>query len=226
MSSGLAALNSSDYTRARSLLLEARSYRPDSPEVKDALVEVDAAIRLARIRELQGKALSAEKSEEWKQALASYQAVLEVDNSIQFALQGKEYAMMRDRLETRINDYLEKPKRLESDRFLKEAIELIKEAKQIERKGPRCTQQLKKLSELVRLAQIPVSVTIESDSMTEVVVYKVGKLGLFQTKELKLRPGTYTIVGARNGFKDVRKIISVNAEKDPLRITVQCREKI
>jgi len=226
MSSGFTAFNSNDYERARSLFLRAQSFRPDSHEVKDALAQVDAAILLSRIEDLQKKALAAESSEDWKQSLASYQAVLKIDNSIHFAIQGKERSMKRSQLEKRMNYYLEKPSVLESDYYLKKAIELVKEAEKIEPKGPSFNDQLKRLDKLVKSAQIPVQVTIESDSMTEVVIYKVSKLGRFYMRELSLRPGTYTILGTRNGFKDVRQKISVKAGQDPIRITLKCGEKI
>jgi hypothetical protein len=82
------------------------------------------------------------------------------------------------------------------------------------------------LDELVRVAQTTIPVTIESDGLTEVIIYKVGELGSFHHKEVTLRPGTYTIVGNRNGFKDVRQRVKVKAGQDDLRVTVQCSEKI
>ena len=67
---------------------------------------------------------------------------------------------------------------------------------------------------------------IESDGVTEVAVYRVGKLGRFQSKELALRPGTYTVTGARAGYKDVRHSLSVKAGSNSLRLTISCNEKI
>ena len=215
MSAGFKALNEKDYTRARSSFLKARSFQPDSHEVKDALVQVDTAIRLARIEALREKALAAESSEKWHEALASYQEVLTIDSSIQFALHGKEHSLKRKQLDESISYYLGKPSVLESDRSLEKAITLLKEANQITSQGPRLTHQLKQLDRLVTEAQIPVPVTIESDSLTDIAIYKVGKLGRFSIRELNLRPGTYTIVGARKGFKDVRTKDSRQGRKRP-----------
>ena len=226
MSSGFKAFNSNDYNRARSLFLKAQSFKPDSHEVNDALAQVDTSIRLSHIEDLRKKALAAEDAENWEKSLASYQAVLKIDNSIQFAIQGKERSTKRSQLEKRMNYYLEKPDVLESDHNLKKAIELVKKAEKIESKGPRFNEQLKRLDELVKSAQIPVPVTLESDGVTEVVIYKVGKFGSFYIRELNLRPGTYTIVGARDGFKDVRQEISVKTGQGPIRIIVKCGEKI
>lgn len=226
MSSGFTAFNSKDHKGARSLFLKAQSLKPDSHEVSDALAQVDDAIRLSQIDDLRKKALAAEDAEDWEQSLASYQAVLKIDNSIRFAIQGKERSEKRSQLEKHMIDYIEKPNLLESDHHLKQAIELMKQAGKIEPKGPLLNEQLKRLDKRVQLAQTPVPVTLESDGVTEVVVYKVGKFGRFYTRELNLRPGTYTIVGIRDGFKDVRQTMSVKTGQGPIRVVVKCGEKI
>jgi len=226
MSSGFKALDANNLSRARTLFLKAQSFKPDSRQVNDALLQVDTAIRLARIEELRNIASAAERSEDWGQALASYEAVLALDKSIRFALQGKERSMHRKQFEERMNYYLQKPSVLESDKSLEKAIALREEAKHVEPRGPRFTQQLQRLVKLITVAQTPVSVTIASDSMTDVAIYKVGKLGRFTIRELTLRPGTYTVVGARDGFKDVRQKLAVKAGQGPINITVSCSEKI
>jgi tetratricopeptide (TPR) repeat protein len=226
MSSGFAALHKSEYEVARAGFLKAQSFKPDSREVQDALAQVDQAIRLARIEALREKALTAEQSEDWQRALESYVAVLEMDAAIQFAARGKVRSLEQIRITKRINFYLMKPGVLESDRHLENALFLLHEALETEPKGPRLTAQVKKFDKLVRVAQTPVNVTLESDNLTEVAVYKVGKLGRFYTRDLDLRPGTYTVVGTRNGYKDVRQKIAVKAGKNQVRITVKCREMI
>jgi tetratricopeptide (TPR) repeat protein len=226
MSMGFTALYNNDYERARSLFLKARSFNPDSREVGDALAQVDAAIRLARIEVLRKKAIAAENAENWEEALTSYEAVLRIDIAIQFAEQGKQRVAKYLRIEKRMKYYLEKPTVLESDSYLEKAIQLVTEVENMDPKGLRLANNLKRLKDLVRLAQTPVQVIIESDSLTEIIIYKVGDLGRFSTRELNLRPGTYTVVGARDGFKDVRQKFMVKAGQGPLRVIVKCSEKI
>jgi hypothetical protein len=79
---------------------------------------------------------------------------------------------------------------------------------------------------LVAVYRMPVNVIIESDNLTQVAVYKVGKLGRFSQHELMLRPGTYTVVGARDGYKDVRQEIVVKPGQPSVRVAVKCRDKI
>jgi tetratricopeptide (TPR) repeat protein len=226
MSSGFSALHNEDYEAARTAFFKARSFKPNSTEVQDALAQVDQAIRVARIETLREKALAAEKMEDWDEALGSYQAALEIDNSIQFAVRGKEHAQDRIRIEKHMVFYLEKSNVLESDPHLTNALGLLREASKIEPKGPRLAGQIEKLDQLVKIAKTSVRVTLESDNLTEVAVYKVGRMGRFYTRDLNLRPGTYTVVGTRDGYKDVRQKMVVKAGEEGLRITLKCEERI
>ncbi len=226
MSVGLTAYHNGQYQLARTTLLKAKSFRPRSPEVNSALLQVDEAIRLNKIEKLRQKAMSAEQTENWEQALKFYLAVLKIDPDISFALQGKTLALEHIRITKRMEFFLEKPKVMESDRQLENAIRLIEEAEKLEPKGPHLTARLSELNTLVDLAKTPVKVMLESDNLTEIAVYKVGKLGKFTTHELSLRPGTYTVVGSRNGYQDVRLKITVKPGQTSLRVSIICNIKV
>ena len=226
MSEGLTALHNDDYQLARSKLLKAKSFRPESREVKDALAQVDQSIRLARIETYRQKAAEAEKAENWAQALDAYLQVLEIDANIQFAARGKTRAQDRIRIDKRISFFLQQPDALESDRQLENAIALIAEIEEIKPKGPQLKNRFEELVRIVDAAQTPVKIIIESDTFTDVAVYKLGKLGRFESRELSLRPGTYTVVGTRDGYQDIRKKITVKAGQGLVRIPIKCEVKI
>ena len=226
MSEGLTAYHNGDYRSARTRLLKAKAFRPDSREVQNALVQVDAAIRLAKIEKLQRNAKTAEKTEDWEQALKSYLAVLKIDPKIGFAVKGKDRALEHIRVAKRLGFFLQNSDAVESSQQLQNAMQVIAAAETLQPKGPHFRAQLDELKMIVDAAQTPVKVMIESDDLTEVVVYKVGKLGRFSFRELSLRPGTYTVVGSRNGYKDVRQKIIVKPDQKTLRVTVICRNKV
>ena len=226
MSDGLTAYHNGHYQLARTTLLKAKSFRPRSREVKSALLQVDETIRLDKIEKLHQKATSAEQAENWEQALKSYLAVLKIDPDISFAVQGKRRALEHIRVAKRMGFFIEKPNVMESDQQLENAIRLIEEAEKLEQKSPHFTARLNELKTLVALAKTPVKVMIESDNLTEIAVYKVGKLGKFTTRELSLRPGTYTMVGSRSGYQDVRLKITVKPGQKSLRVSIICNIKV
>jgi len=226
ISDGLTAYHDGRYQSARTQLLRAKSFRPDSREVQNALLQVDEAIRLAKIEKLRQNALTAVHTEDWDKALRSYLAVLKIDPNISFAVQGKERALEHIRVAKRIRFFLQKPDVMESNPQLQNAVLVIGEAESLQPRGPRLSQRLDELKALVDAARTPVKVMIESDNLTEVAVYKVGKLGRFTTRELSLRPGTYTVVGSRDGYKDVRQKIVVKPRQKALRVIVLCENKV
>ena len=226
LSDGLAAFHRNEYKLARSRLMKAKSLKPGSREVADALLQVDQAIRLTGIDKLRRAAQAAERAEDWQRALKSYQAVLDIDKNLQFAVQGKQRSQEQLRINQRIHFFLAKPQALESDRQLKNAILLLAEAEEIRPRGAMLTTRIEKLEQLVAAAQTPVRIAIESDNLTRVAVYRVGKLGRFSVHELDLRPGTYIVVGTRDGYQDVRQKIVVKPGQQSLRITVKCKVKI
>jgi len=226
ISGGLAAFHNNEYQTARKKLIKAKALKPNSLEVVDALSQVDQAIRLARIDTLQRQALAAEQTEDWQTALKSYQAVLGIDKNVQFAGRGTKRAAEQIRIAKRLDFFLAKPETLESNSQLNNAILLLGEAEDVKPQGPKLAERIIKLEELVSLAKTPVKITIQSDNLTHVAVYRVGKLGRFEVRELELRPGSYTIVGARDGYQDVRQKIVVKPGRQPLRVIVKCRVKI
>lgn len=226
ISEGLAAFHNSAYQVAHKQLIKAKALKPNSPEVLDALSQVDEAMRLARIEALQKKALAAEQTEDWQSALKSYQAVLEIDKTVQFASRGEKRAAEQIRIAKRLDFFLAQPDALDSDSQLNNAILLLSEAGDVEPQGPQLSERIQKLERLVDIAKTPVKITIESDNLTQVAVYRVGKLGRFDVRELELRPGTYTVVGARDGYQDVRQKIVVKPGRQSIRVTVKCKVKI
>src|SRR5690606_41549400 len=91
---------------------------------------------------------------------------------------------------------------------------------------PRLDGQVARLEELVAVATTPVRITLVSDGLTEVMLYRVGRLGTFTTHELELRPGNYTVVGSRDGYRDVRRTFTIVPGREPEPIRVICSERI
>ena len=92
--------------------------------------------------------------------------------------------------------------------------------------GPRLADQRDQLSRLLKRAATPLTVQLVSDNATDVSIYKIGKLGSFESRELKLRPGSYVAVGSRAGYRDVRLEFHVSPELEQEPVVVRCEETI
>ena len=103
---------------------------------------------------------------------------------------------------------------------------LIDEARAVPERGPALEEQIAQLERLVALASMPIVVQLTSDQQTAVTLYRVGALGAFASQEVELRPGTYTVIGSRDGYRDVRQTFTVVPGRTLPPISVVCVEPI
>jgi tetratricopeptide (TPR) repeat protein len=226
MSDGLAALEEGDYARARVAFERAASIQPESPQVSEALAQVDQREKLDDILGHRQRALDLEDAEKWHEAAGEYDSALKIDPMIRFAQEGKRRCTTRAILTDRIDYHLAHPGRLSSDRVYEEAQEVLLEAEEVVEPPVGLQHRTQSLDRLLKAAATPVRVWLESDDLTEVTVYHVGRLGTFRRRELVLRPGNYTVVGSREGYRDVRRTLVVIAGAEPAPMTVRCEEPI
>jgi hypothetical protein len=148
------------------------------------------------------------------------------DPNLLYAQEGKARAENRIRIAKRIRFFLTDPERMTADEQLQNALALAEEARQIATPSPRLAAELQQLEEMITVVTTPVTVRLVSDGQTEVAVYKIGRLGRFQSREIQLRPGTYTVVGQRDGYQDERRQIKVAPEADGSPVTIACSVQV
>ena len=76
------------------------------------------------------------------------------------------------------------------------------------------------------LAASPVRVDFRSDGDTAVELSGITSLGRFNTRALGLKPGRYTALGRRRGFRDARVDFIVTAADAPPVVTVRCDDAL
>jgi eukaryotic-like serine/threonine-protein kinase len=226
LSAGFGLLSSDDFAGARREFEAALELRPGSQEAADGLVQAEEAAKLNQIALAEARALAFERRELWHQAIELYRTVLEGDGTLLFAQTGLERAEARAGLDAKLANLIDNPTLLFSDSVLADARALLETAGAETQKGPRLTSQIERLGELVELASKPVPVRLESDQLTSVTVYRVGALGAFAAKDLELRPGTYTVIGSRDGYRDVRHTFTVRPGRTLPPISIVCVEPI
>ena len=226
MSRTLEALNNNDSGEARKSWDEAARLHPDDASVKDAgqrLAEMEKAKQLAQLQDRAEK-LAAE--ERWGETLLIYEKALAIDAHFAFAETGQEMARLRLELDRQVQEIISRPDRLQENGPMQEAALALSRLKSIEDPGPRIQIQISELSRLIRTASTPVEAILHSDNETSVVIYRVGKFGHFLKKRVSLLPGSYTVVGSRPGFRDVRKDLKVQSGISPITIDIRCEEPI
>ncbi len=226
MSEGYAALARDRFGAARAAFARAAALKPDAAETGTALAEVATEETAYTLRELAAAGSGAERRERWQEAVEQYEKALELDNSVLFAVEGLARARPRAKLDEQLSLLLREPERLQDKKVANAAARLLEDARAFGAPDEVLRAQVDELSELVRKANTPVTVTLHSDAQTEVVVHKVARLGRFERHSLSLRPGTYTAVGSRRGYRDVRESFTVAPGAGGTAITIRCTEPI
>ncbi len=231
MSNALDNLQSQRFADAGRALDTAAKIRPDSTEIKDARQRLKLAVKQARMDRLRSQSGKMASAEQWAKAVALYQKALAIEPQAGFALSGLSHAKARLALHQQLDHYLNDPQRLSSDEPLANAQTLIKSSRPLRndpvqaQNEPQLSAKLSALENAIEQATLPVSLVIESDELTKISIYHVGQLGQFGRKQLTLRPGRYTLVGSRAGYRDVRKVIDLRPNT-PLQLLLMCEEAI
>jgi tetratricopeptide (TPR) repeat protein len=226
LADGFAAIAAHENDRAVESFGNALKARPDSDAARDGLAQAEQAQLLDAIAmaEVRGKAF--ERTERWDQAIERYREALAVDPSLAFAKEGLDRAQRRADLAQKLKALIDEPRRLLNADVLADGQRLLAEARAVEEPGPQHQAQTTQLATLIELASTPINVRLVSDGATEVIVYRVGELGAFTEKDLELKPGSYTAVGQRRGYRDVRQNFTVLPGAAIGPVTVICQEPI
>ena len=226
MSEGYSALATGELAAARAAFKRAGALRPDSGEVDEALRQVENSDTASRLAALSRQGQRQEQQEQWQAAVQSYRKALKLDSTVLFAAEGLTRAVPRATLDTQLQELLDNPGRLSNVAVARDVAAQLEQARTVTPRGPRLADQLDRLQSALDLANTPVPLTLLSDQQTDVVLYKVARLGRFAQRPLELRPGTYTAAGSRSGYRDVRVTFTVRPGEPGAAITVACTEPV
>lgn len=226
MARGYAALAKADYTGARSAFEAARRVRPNAPEIPQALRQIEQEQRTGVISAKLGVAQEHEGEERWADALKEYRAVAELDSTVAAAQEGVARVAPRAALNEQLELYLTQPERLFSQPVRAAARDTLARAASLGDPGPVLQRQMTTLKDWVARADVPVAVALQSDNVTQVTIYRVGELGTFAERSLELVPGSYTVVGTRPGYRDVRREINVRPGAASEPVVIRCEDRI
>jgi hypothetical protein len=226
MSRGLADAAAGRNDDARAAFNQALALRPGSREARDAIAALEQGQRASALELLEARARTAESGERWDEALAAWREAAGLEPTLASARDGLARAAPRAALQRRIDALNSSPERLWDPAGRAEARTLIATAAEAGNPRERLATSARELERLAKAAESPVRLRLESDGLTEVVIYRVGQYGTFSTRDVELLPGRYTVVGTRTGFRDVRREVVLPPGTPPAPVTVRCEEPI
>jgi tetratricopeptide (TPR) repeat protein len=223
---GYAAIDDRQFALAAEQFTAALAVRPDSETARDGLEQAEQGLELDAIAMAEIRGMAFERRERWDQAIERYREALSTDPTLAFAIEGLERSQRRADLDAKLKALLDQPRLLLTEAVLQDAQRVLGEARAIAEPGPTLSAQIDQLDQLIALASKPISITLISDNATEVTLYRVGELGSFASKTVDLKPGSYTAVGQRRGYRDVRQNFTVLPGADNGPVSIVCMEPI
>jgi hypothetical protein len=221
----MAALAQGEFSQARTALGRAKAIKGSDPVISDLTEQIKNKELAARLLALRKKSEKAKDRENWQQALNFCEQAMQLESDVAFALSCREQAVHRLELDRRLEAILQQPEKIFTAKALAAARKLQTHVQAIDQAGPRLSNQLSRLTALIRLAETEVEITLYSDGMSDIVIYHVGRFGRFTEKKLRLRTGNYTVVASRQGYRDARQLLKIRPEGQH-DFTVCCEEKI
>ncbi len=229
MSAGFALLESGDPEAAIAEFERAAGLGVNNGQAQAAIEQTRNQVASVAIERLRGRIESAEGDEQWRQAAEFYDEVLAIDANVVFALEGRDYAGRRALLDDLLSRAIDDPFRFNDEAVYQEALDVYYTGRSVEDPGPKLAGQLDQLEVLLTESQIPIEARFASDNLTTVTILRLaemGELGAFQQSSLPLKPGRYTAVGRRPGYRDVRVDFAVGFGQTPAQILVQCVDRL
>lgn len=227
LGTGYSTLQNKQHSKAITAFSQALKLVPDSTAAKEGLRQTKNQQQQIAVDKLLQQALHQEQQEQWQQAWDTYQKLALIDGNLITTRVAKIRTSARADLDKKIIQTIEHPLRLNSSEVLKNAEAILKDAQAIKKPGSKLQQQIDRLQQVLLQAQQPRSVIITSDNATEVSILRGIKLGTLVRQQVQLIPGNYTIMGSRNGYRDVRVEFTLAPRNNIIQtINVQCTEKI
>jgi len=226
LSLGYQAIRENRFESARSFFNQAADIKRESPEVQQAFEELDTQERIFNIKSMKYKALTAEVNEQWENARTLYKSILNLDPNIGEIKESLARVNQRIELSNNLTYFISNKDKLSDDKFFTQAETILTQAQNVLNPGSILKEQINNMAQILKIAAIPIEVTIFSDNATEISIFKIGNLGVFERSVILLRPGVYRAAGKRKGYRDVQQDFKVSANKKDQSIRVECKERI
>ncbi len=214
------------YNSASRAVAEARAIFPDDSAARELSTRIETERKAAEFKRSLQTARHALSKEQWQQAIQGFRMALKLDPLSVEAKHGLSQAEKSLALQNALQDIVRNPWRLSDKGPLEDAKAAVRAALNVSNAGPELKRFTAEAQDILRKWQKKVTVVFVSDDATDVVIYRLGRLGKFKRRSLRLRPGIYTVSGMREGYRDVLLKVRIPPGADGKQIMVKCTEKI
>jgi len=226
MSQGYVNLNKKNFNSAIEFFTKAQKISPESSDPKTAIIQSKNEKTQNQISKILKLAAILESELKWRESAAQYNKALSIDSSLITARVGLIRSNSKADLENKLKFIINNPMRLSNNNVYQEAKITYNVAIKIQNPDKNLVSQIVSVKQILQKSKLPINVEIFSDDLTLVTIFRVGEMGHFTNKQLSLKPGEYTLIGSRSGYRDIRKVVTLIPGSQNTKIHVKCIEKI
>lgn len=225
LQTGYSALEAQKYSEAINLFKKAIALEPRNSEAANALNLAETQKLEYDLESLERQAAAAMTAEDWTQAIRLYENALNLRQDEAFAVTGLQEATFLNVKKNQMLELLAKPERLADDAVGLHAASVLDELGTRDL-PPKLSETFAKLHQSLAAYSSPVEVTLLSDSRSQVTLVRRESFSPFRQKMLQLKPGQYTLVARRSGYRDKRITFEVPVDGSPISIAIRVDEKL
>ena len=215
------------YAEAKEILGKARRIDPQNIDVKNLDQKIQKAELRIKIEKVVDIANRHKADDQWKPRLDALQEAILLDKDNDY-LKGelkiaKEIVLIQDEVEKVLanKDILLKQKsRNRMNQF-------VSASDRVEELSPSLNTRLIQLQKVLEEYSKKLDVMLVSDGKSKVIVRRVGVVGTFKEKTIKLSAGNYVLEASREGYKSKSVSISIDPKnKNNLSFDIRTDERI
>ncbi len=225
MRDGHAELAKTQFSDAIAAFDKAVKLYPGNEEASSALQAAEKQKMDNELSKLREQASAAMQQEAWAAAEKLYQSALTIKADTAFAETGLQQAVYYGRKQVQIRDLLAEPDRLSDQTVARYASEVIADLEQKPGLPSALGAEADKLKSTLQAYRRLVSVTFQSDGRSVVSIIRGQSFRPFREKSVELRPGRYTVLARREGYRDKRISFQVPLDGQPVTVTIGVDEK-
>ncbi len=209
-----------------SLYLDVQREYPDNKELNAKISQLRSKIETNEISIHMDKAKIHFELGDWRESIATYRHILNVNPVNTEAREGWENAYVRFVAENQLQEYRQLIDHLIGLGFFVEAQETLNEVRQLFSKVLLIEKEFAVQDQYLRQQKLPVSIVLQSDGQTWVSIPGSMAPERFVKKQLTVLPGQLAFVAWRKGYAHKSILKTFDASNAPTEVTLICDQPI
>lgn len=225
MRTGHAELDGSKFDDAIAAFNKAVALYPGREEATVALEAAQKQKTDYELSTIRAQAVDAMEQESWSIAESLYRDALALRSGVTFAEAGLQKAVYYRDKQEQVRTLLDDPARLSDQSVAGYSAAIIAELEADTDLPQGLIQAKETLKSQIQAYSRLVPVTLRSDGRSAVSILRGARYRPFRQKSLELKPGTYTLLARREGYRDKRISFKVPLDGQPVTVTIGADEK-